>query len=131
MHTTTPPASHRSAPQIAIVGAGMAGAACARTLSASGAQVTLFDKSRGVGGRLSTRRTVWTDAQGAEQPVQFDHGATHFTAHSLAFQAVVEQRGWAQDGSRAGPPERRTACQPTTDPTTSSPCRACRRCAMP
>lgn len=97
MHTTTPPASHRSAPQIAIVGAGLAGAACARTLAASGAQVTLFDKSRGVGGRLSTRRTVWTDAQGAEQPVQFDHGATHFSAHSLAFQAVVQQglaEGW-------------------------------------
>jgi predicted NAD/FAD-dependent oxidoreductase len=97
MQTTPPPDRPPSAPQIAIVGAGLAGAACARTLAAGGAQVTLFDKSRGIGGRLSTRRTVWTDAFGVEQPVQFDHGAVHFGAHSLAFRALVEQglgEGW-------------------------------------
>lgn len=39
-----------------IVGAGIAGASCAGTLAAAGWEVDVFDKSRGVGGRLSTRR---------------------------------------------------------------------------
>ncbi|MGK2952069.1 MAG: NAD(P)/FAD-dependent oxidoreductase [Thiobacillus sp.] len=39
-----------------IVGAGIAGANCAGTLAAAGWDVDVFDKARGVGGRLSTRR---------------------------------------------------------------------------
>src|SRR3569623_2488694 len=39
------------------VGAGIAGASCAGTLAAAGWDVDVFDKSRGAGGRLSTRRT--------------------------------------------------------------------------
>jgi renalase len=39
-----------------IVGAGIAGASCAGTLAAAGWEVDVFDKARGVGGRLSTRR---------------------------------------------------------------------------
>lgn len=43
--------------QIAIIGAGIAGAALAYQLQASvGATITLFEKARGVGGRLSCRR---------------------------------------------------------------------------
>lgn len=105
MQTAIPLHPTRATPRIAIVGAGLAGAACARTLASSGAQVTLFDKSRGIGGRLSTRRTVWTDALGVEQPVQFDHGAVGFEAHSLAFQAVVQQGladGWIARWAAAG-----------------------------
>jgi renalase len=42
---------------IAIVGAGMAGITCARELQSAGRQgIALFEKSRGVGGRLTTRR---------------------------------------------------------------------------
>ena len=42
---------------IAIVGAGMAGIACAKELQAAGRQgIAIFEKSRGVGGRLTTRR---------------------------------------------------------------------------
>jgi len=40
-----------------IVGAGIAGASCAGTLAAAGWEVDVFDKARGAGGRLSTRRT--------------------------------------------------------------------------
>ena len=40
-----------------IVGAGIAGASCAGTLAAAGWEVDVFEKSRGAGGRLSTRRT--------------------------------------------------------------------------
>ena len=39
-----------------IVGAGIAGASCAGALSAAGWEVDVFDKARGAGGRLSTRR---------------------------------------------------------------------------
>ena len=40
-----------------IVGAGIAGASCAGTLAAAGWEVDVFEKARGAGGRLSTRRT--------------------------------------------------------------------------
>ena len=40
-----------------IVGAGIAGASCAGTLAAAGWDVDVFDKARGAGGRLSTRRS--------------------------------------------------------------------------
>lgn len=39
-----------------IVGAGIAGANCAGTLAAAGWEVDVFEKARGAGGRLSTRR---------------------------------------------------------------------------
>lgn len=39
-----------------IVGAGIAGASCAGQLAAAGWEVDVFDKARGAGGRLSTRR---------------------------------------------------------------------------
>ena len=42
--------------RVAVVGAGIGGLFCARTLKDYGAQVTVFDKSRGVGGRMATRR---------------------------------------------------------------------------
>lgn len=53
-------------PRVAVVGAGIAGLACARGLAASGLACTVFEKSRGVGGRTATRRL---DGH------RFDHGA--------------------------------------------------------
>lgn len=44
----------------AIIGAGLAGLACARRLHAAGQQVEIFEKSRGAGGRLSSRRRLNT-----------------------------------------------------------------------
>ena len=41
---------------IAVIGAGMAGLSCARHLQEAGCRVTVFDKARGPGGRMSTRR---------------------------------------------------------------------------
>lgn len=45
-----------------IVGAGISGASCAGTLSEAGWEVEVFDKARGAGGRLSSRRMEdgWT-----------------------------------------------------------------------
>ncbi len=62
--------------RIAIVGAGMAGLSCARGLHEKGHEVTVCEKSRGLGGRLATRR-----ADG----LSFDHGAPSVTANSQAF----------------------------------------------
>lgn len=71
---------------IAIIGAGMAGLSCARVLAAGGVQVRLFDKGRGPGGRLSTRR-----AQTPLGELRFDHGAQFFTARSDRFRQLVHQ----------------------------------------
>ena len=76
---------------VAIVGAGMAGAACAAGLRVAGVRVTAFDKSRNVGGRMATRRAEWLDAAGDVQPVAFDHGAQSFTAVRPRFRAAMER----------------------------------------
>ena len=39
-----------------VIGAGIAGATCAGTLAAAGWEVDVFDKARGAGGRMSSRR---------------------------------------------------------------------------
>ncbi|WP_102108507.1 NAD(P)/FAD-dependent oxidoreductase [Oceaniglobus roseus] len=52
--------------EIAVIGAGLAGLVAARRLADAGQEVTVFDKSRGLGGRLASRRREgWA----------FDHGA--------------------------------------------------------
>jgi hypothetical protein len=43
--------------RVAVVGAGVAGLTAARALADAGLTVTVLDKSRGLGGRLATRRT--------------------------------------------------------------------------
>lgn len=75
--------------RVAVIGAGVAGAACAVGLQHGGLQVTLFDKSRGVGGRMATRRVVWTDAHGLEKSADVDHGAQCFSALHPRFRAVM------------------------------------------
>jgi len=64
---------------LAIIGAGIAGITLARQLQGS-AEVSVFEKSRGFGGRMSTRRTG---------SYQFDHGAQFFTARSEQFQSLI------------------------------------------
>ena len=77
--------------KIAIVGAGMAGLACATELSRSGVDLHMFDKGRGVGGRMASRviPTLLGDTV-------FDMGAQYFTAHSDDFRAAVKE--WASAG---------------------------------
>lgn len=75
--------------KIAIIGAGMAGLACADALAAAGHSVALFDKGRGAGGRMSSRRM---DTPLGE--VTLDHGAQYFTARDPDFRQLVGQ--WRQ-----------------------------------
>ncbi|MGA0242728.1 MAG: NAD(P)/FAD-dependent oxidoreductase [Candidatus Marinamargulisbacteria bacterium] len=49
---------------IAIIGAGLAGLACAHGCTLKGHQVTLFDKSRGASGRTTTKR--WPESSGID-----------------------------------------------------------------
>lgn len=73
---------------IAIIGSGIAGLAAARTLAEAGRAVQLFDKSRGSGGRLASKRSNIGD---------LDIGAPYFTARDAHFQAAVAQwqaAGW-------------------------------------
>ena len=82
---------------VAVVGAGIAGATCAHALSQAGHSVQVFDKSRGPGGRLATRRVEWVDRQGQACTTRLDHGAIGITARSEAFQSFVDQArhaGW-------------------------------------
>ncbi len=75
-------------PKVAVVGAGISGLIAARTLADHGLPVTVFDKGRGVGGRMATRRID-------RQPC-FDHGAQYFTARDPRFQRYV--KSWLQQG---------------------------------
>jgi predicted NAD/FAD-dependent oxidoreductase len=86
---------------VAIVGAGMAGLACAEALGAAGVRTALFDKGRAPGGRMSTRRIATTAGEAA-----FDHGAQYFTVRDAAFRARVERwqaMGLAAPWPAAGP----------------------------
>lgn len=80
--------------RISIIGAGLAGLACGAALAGAGHGVALFDKARGAGGRMSTRRTRTPQGE-----VSFDHGAQYFTAHDPAFRAQVE--AWSAAGLAA------------------------------
>lgn len=74
--------------KVAVIGAGLAGLSAARALSDHGLDVTVFEKSRGLGGRMSTRRT--------DEFGQFDHGAQYFTARDPRFRKYVNE--WQQLG---------------------------------
>ncbi|MEL6287555.1 MAG: FAD-dependent oxidoreductase [Pseudomonadota bacterium] len=66
---------------VGIIGAGVAGLAAARVLRDAGARVTILEKSRGIGGRLATRR---------REIAAYDHGAQYLTARSEVFREVVD-----------------------------------------
>lgn len=84
-----------AAKNIAVIGAGIAGLACAQRLQAEGHSVFMFEKSRGAAGRMSTKRgddengTAW----------QCDTGAQYFTARHPKFYAEVQR--WVSLGVAA------------------------------
>lgn len=72
---------------VVVVGAGMSGLACACVLERRGHRVRVFDKARGPGGRMSTRRAAtW----------RFDHGAQYFTVRDPRFRRQVD--AWCRGG---------------------------------
>lgn len=73
--------------KVAVIGAGLCGATAAAELTKQGYQVTVFDKGRGAGGRMSSKRTE----QG-----YLDMGAQYFTARSQEFKQQVNL--WLEAG---------------------------------
>lgn len=73
--------------RVAVIGAGLSGAACARALAEHGVEVVVFEKSRGPGGRMSTRRS---------EAGEFDHGAQYFTVRDARLAQRVAS--WQTDG---------------------------------
>ncbi len=66
---------------IAVIGAGIAGITCARTLAQAGCQVKVLEKSGGYGGRMATRSTAFGG---------FDHGAQYFTVRDPRFALALQ-----------------------------------------
>ncbi len=68
---------------VVIIGAGIAGLTCAQTLQKAGQNIVILDKSRGVGGRVATRRIQTTHA---------DHGACYLSpAQDPNLQGLIHQ----------------------------------------
>jgi renalase len=89
---------------VLIIGAGVAGLACAQVLAAAGRKVRVIERSRGVGGRCATRRIDG-------QPV--DHGLVFLHGQSPDFLAALREvpgpwrEGWPTVVQGSGTP-----CQP-------------------
>ncbi len=82
-HDADPSADSR----VIVVGAGIAGVACARELRAAGRAVTVYDRGHRIGGRLAVRTVDG-------RPI--DLGASYFTAHDPALTEVSE--AWVRRG---------------------------------
>jgi len=98
----------KSPQHFAIIGAGMAGVACARTLAQAGHRVTLFEKSRGAGGRMATRETEFGT---------FDHATQYFTVRNPLFARALETvpglcRPWSANAVRVLDPLGRVVAAP-------------------
>lgn len=81
-------------PHAIVIGAGISGLIAARRLQKAGWEVQVLEKSRGLGGRMATRRI---------KDARFDHGAQYFTMHSMFFRSLVEDlqdqelvKGWCR-----------------------------------
>lgn len=80
----------------AVIGAGMAGIACARTLQQAGCRVTVFEQGREAGGRMATRETEFGT---------FDTGAQYFTVRDERFALALKtapalHRPWSANAVR-------------------------------
>ncbi|MEO8249375.1 MAG: FAD-dependent oxidoreductase [Burkholderiales bacterium] len=79
--TTRSGVSDRASRRIAVIGAGIAGIACARTLAQAGLDVDVFERRAEVGGRMATRDTAFGS---------FDEGAQYFTVRDWRFERALE-----------------------------------------
>jgi len=90
---------------IAVVGAGVAGLACARTLVQAGHQVTVFEKNAGVAGRMASLDSAFGT---------FDAGVQYFTVRDPRFAKVLAGsprvcRPWSANAVRVLDPHGRVA----------------------
>ena len=76
----------RANARVAVVGAGMAGMACASRLIDLGVDVTVIEMARGAGGRAATRREKVGDHE-----ICFDHGVQYFSATTPKFREMCKK----------------------------------------
>lgn len=79
--------------RIAVIGAGISGLSCAQALKHAGLRVNVYEKSRGLGGRLATRRPF-----GRDHALGVDHGAPYVQADQPSIQDELAALGawWAE-----------------------------------
>jgi len=90
---------------IAVIGAGIAGLACARTLARGGHQVTLLERDAKPGGRMGSCDTPFGS---------FDHGSQYFTVRDPRFEQALAvsngvHRPWSANAVRVLDPHGRVA----------------------
>jgi len=73
--------------RIAIIGAGLSGLTALQTLTAAGYEATVFDKSRGSGGRMASKK---------QDEASWDMGTQYMRAHSPEFARQLSQ--WQAEG---------------------------------
>jgi len=71
--------------KIGIIGAGLSGLVAGRILAAAGHDITVFEKSRGYGGRMATRRID------RETVSRIDHGTPYMTGTAEAFMGFISE----------------------------------------
>jgi predicted NAD/FAD-dependent oxidoreductase len=89
-----------NAASVAVIGAGLAGLACARRLREAGVHARVFEAQRAPGGRIATRRFA---------TASFDHGAQYLTGADAGFRGLLEDAAvagaagrWQPDGLADG-----------------------------
>lgn len=99
-----------------VVGAGPAGLSAASRLARTGVDVTVLEKSRGIGGRVATRRT--------RGGLAFDHGAQFVTVRGASFSAFLNgasEIGSASEWNPITDPSRFRVAGGSTDHAVSGP----------
>ena len=89
---------------VLVVGAGVSGLSCGRTLSEVGQSPTLLERARGVGGRCATRRA---NGHALDFGASFLHGRDPDFVAALKAVPATALPGWPREVSGSGRP-----CQP-------------------
>jgi renalase len=95
--------------EVLVIGAGVAGLACARALADAGLGTVVLERARGVGGRCATRRI---DGRPVDHGVVFLHGSDPALLAALAAVDSPRRDGWPTRVQGAGAPCQPAAFQP-------------------
>src|ERR1700712_51137 len=90
---------------IAVIGAGIAGLACARTLAKGGHELNVLENAASVGGRMTSCDTPFGS---------FDHGAQYFPVRDARFEKALattpsSRKPWSANAVRVLDPHGRLA----------------------